>query len=426
MPSNSPSSATLTTHLSTAITQFTLHPDDSSALALLTHLDSDSSPSSHFLSTFPSLISLLQTALPQTHSISEIRLLLFLLDHFPTLQTESLSYFLFQFFSNLPFDSDPHFLQFLLQCLTLTINETTIHHITATFTQSLKTALSLTSELNLCASEIFARAALFIPLTVKNRHFAILAREAISSSNSRNAPKIALGLVNLITKNPRVIEDPWIVDNLIRILYHDEPMSTCILLDFLQAFEDERILILCDDKLASIVRLIAVRENGEVTAYCSAFRAIRRLLKVFPKRCGEIYCVRRPWGVPWSVLGLIEGMQFAAKVEAGLLIAEILKEDEVRQVYVEALDPTTVCRERANVVETGILGILSLDHRELLVEILDGMRCVFEGVMERELLWREFGEIGIVEAIEGLVDHEDDEIASKVAALKKLAGSESE
>jgi hypothetical protein len=212
------------------LTQFLNSESDDLALSLTSQLEFDASGELFALlgsfDAVPSLVCRCKSRLSHSRSVAHIRLFLLLLSHFPNLGNESNAYFLFNYFSDLsPPVTGLVFHRLLLQAIALSVNETTVHHITQTFTQALRNAMANSAELNLCVCEIFARSALFLPIDAAHRYFAIFACEVITNVSFRNAGMVSLGCVNLLKRNPRVITEAWIIANLTRILCLGETVA---------------------------------------------------------------------------------------------------------------------------------------------------------------------------------------------------------
>jgi hypothetical protein len=399
---------------------------EDSARTLIDLINSDSSGHLHTWMTAngiaSTLISVCQLRLPCVPSISHIQLLHLLLTLFPHFQTDKMAYFVFHFFSEVNGPTiDRKFLQFLLTTAALLIKNTTVDHITPTFTRALKSIMCDSLELHHCVAVIFARSAPFIPLDVKHRHFAILARHVISSCCTGSEAPVAEGFVAILKKNPHAIDDSWVVDMIVRILHHDESVSTCILFDFFQTLDSDGFKILEDQRIIAVVQYVATREGGVVSCYCSAFRVVRRYLEINSRKCAELYCDCRQWGMIWSVMSLILTLPFAAKIDAGLLITSVLRSEGTSAGFLRDLDSTTVYRDRARRIENALLVMLTLENYDLLVDALKTLTFIFDSVYEPSALWNELVEVGIIEAIEAIHDQRDDQIEALVHALNKRA-----
>jgi hypothetical protein len=62
--------------------------------------------------------------------------------------------------------------------------------------------------LHFAVPEIISQCSRFIPITVANRHFAILARDVIGSSSRVSAAVFARGCANFGEHSPCLLDDP--------------------------------------------------------------------------------------------------------------------------------------------------------------------------------------------------------------------------
>jgi hypothetical protein len=401
--------------------RFASEPSEDSAFALTSLIRADSSGALAALirgrGILPNLSSICQAQLRGATAF--VRLLIALLESFPEVSTEGVAFSLFDVFSKIDIPSpDREFLKAVLQAIALVIKESTVHHITPTFTKALRLLMMIEFELYVCVVEIFAQCARFIPISVANRHFAVLAREVISNPSTASAPAVARAFVNFVARNPRLIDDPWVVDRLLQILRHCEPASMALLFDFLQSLNDRTVAIVGHEHVVPLVR-VAIEQHGG-NAECAALRAVRRYLEVYPQECARVYCSSKPSGLCWTLLSKILTLPFDGKVEAGLLIATIFRTVETHSVYLNALRPETICREHAQLIEEALLAMLGLEHNGLLVATLQAMTFILSCVNdELAVLVDEFRQAQIVDAIGGLIDHEDDQIAFLAEGLKK-------
>jgi hypothetical protein len=366
------------------------------------------------------MVSVCVSRLSSAPSVPHMRLLLVLLTLLPSLQTDELAFFVFGLFSGLNRSHEnADFIQFILGAVTLLIRETTVDHITASFTAKLKELLGFSPEVNRSVAKIFARCTRYIPLNVRYRHFAMFARYVVDKAWRSSPQQIAEGLVNMIRSSPRIIESAWVVEHIINIFECNDADSSCTLLDFLQSC-DNGIGILGDRRVAHGVMFTATRLDGAVRCYSSAFRALRRYLEKDPEKCAEIYFDSPLTGqkLVWSVMSRVFLLPFGGKVEAGLLIAAVLQSKRVGFYFWPRFGSTTVVRDMARRMEDVLLEMLTLDHRDLLVSTLHAITSILGAVDDAGSLWREFGEVGIVAAIEAAADRDDDQVLRLIPGIK--------